>query len=75
MPYRVIAQFADLMDGKHLYNAGDTFPRAGFTVDKKRIAELEGGDNRAGHPLIERVPEPSGELEKPVKKERVRKRA
>ena len=69
MSYRVISRFADLADGKYLYNAGDVFPREGFSVSQKRLEELAGSDNRAGRPLIERIPEPEKQ------KGRVRKRA
>ena len=55
MQYRAVMRFADLNDGKHLYEAGDIFPREGLTVTAKRLAELSSGNNRAGLPLIEAV--------------------
>lgn len=55
--YRAAVTFADLNDGKHLYNAGDVFPREGLTVSAARIAELTGSDNRMGYPLIVAVQE------------------
>lgn len=53
--YVVIADFADLNDGKHFYKAGDTFPREGAKADKKRFAELCGVNNKARKPLIKEV--------------------
>ena len=53
--YRAVVRFADLSDGKHLYERGDTFPREGLTVSAARLAELSSGKNRAGYPLIEAV--------------------
>ena len=48
----VLTRFADLQDGKHVYEAGDTYPRPGLEVSPERIAELAGSDNRTGSPLI-----------------------
>lgn len=62
--YRAVIAFADLKDGKHLYNAGDTFPREGLTVDAARLAELAGSDNRMRRPLIVEVPEASEATER-----------
>ena len=56
--YTAKVAFVDLKDDRHFYNAGDTFPREGLSVDAARIAELAGSDNRMGYPLIEAVPEP-----------------
>lgn len=69
--YIAAVAFADLSDGRHLYQAGDEFPRKGLTVSDTRIAELAGSDNRMGYPLIKAVEAP----EKPVKKRAGRKRA
>ena len=52
MIYKVIKDFADLQDNKHLYHAGDTFPRAGFNVTAERLAELASTKNLAGEALI-----------------------
>lgn len=52
MTYRVLTRFADLQDGKRIYEAGDAFPRPGFSVSGARLEELAGSDNRTGHPLI-----------------------
>lgn len=64
--YVVIVRFADIEDGKHIYEAGDTFPRPGLNVTKERIAYLAGSDNRMGYPLIrpETPVEPPKELPK-----------
>lgn len=50
--YKAVEVFADLEDGKHLYKAGDVFPRPGKEVPKSRIAELSGTDNKMHRPLI-----------------------
>ena len=55
--YRVIKTFADLQDGKRLYQAGDTFPRPGLTVTDKRLQALASSDNAAHMALIEYVPD------------------
>lgn len=52
MTYRVLHDFADLQDGKHLYRAGDSFPRPGLAVSKARVDELLGSANATGYPLI-----------------------
>lgn len=52
MRYVAITKFADLSDDKYLYEAGDTFPREGLQVTKKRIKELMGKMNKARKPLI-----------------------
>lgn len=55
MSYKVIAYFQDLQDGKHEYNAGDTFPRKGLKVSADRLKELAGSDNKRKTPLIKEV--------------------
>lgn len=55
MKYRVLAYFTDLQDDEHPYHAGDTFPRAGLSVDANRIKELSGTQNKRGIALIEEV--------------------
>lgn len=50
--YVAIVRFADLMDGKRIYEAGDTFPRPGLNVSPERLRALEGCDNLARKPLI-----------------------
>jgi hypothetical protein len=52
MIYKVIKDFADLQDGKHIYHAGDTFPRDGVEVSADRIAELASAKNKVGTVLI-----------------------
>lgn len=61
--FRVVESFSDRADSFHIYQPGDTFPRAGVEVDDARLAELSGSGNRLGHPLIERA-----EVEKPIRK-------
>lgn len=55
--YRAAIEFADLRDAKHLYHAGDKFPREGLTVSNERIAELSGTANKMRRPLIVEVKE------------------
>lgn len=54
--YRVIHDFMDLQDNRHLYRAGDKYPRKG-RVKKERIEELMSSKNKAGIPLIKEVEE------------------
>lgn len=56
--YVAIVRFADLTDGKRIYEAGDTFPRPGLNVTPERLKELEGCDNLARKPLIVDVDAP-----------------
>ena len=53
--YKVIKYFEDLQDKNHPYNAGDKFPRDGFSVSEERLAELAGSENKRGEPLIKQV--------------------
>lgn len=55
MAYRVICPFADREDANHVYNAGDYYPRDGFTASKERIAELSSDQNNQNAPLIAEV--------------------
>lgn len=63
-----VERFADAHDGNHIYEAGDRFPRPGFTVTEERLAELSGWGNRLRHPLITQEKDP----EQPVKTTRKR---
>lgn len=56
--YVVLTRFADLTDGKRIYEAGDVFPRPGLDVTPERLCELAGSDNRMGKPLIVDVDAP-----------------
>lgn len=56
--YVVLTRFADLTDGKRIYEAGDVFPRPGLNVTPERLCELAGSDNRMGKPLIVDVDAP-----------------
>lgn len=58
MSYVALVRFADLKDGKHIYEAGDDYPRLGYTPTEGRIAELAGEHNRMGYPLIRDVDAP-----------------
>lgn len=53
--YIVLKDFADLQDNKHLYRAGDSFPRTGADVGEERVAELASKRNKCGEALIARV--------------------
>ena len=55
MKYKVIHFFNDILDGLHAYNEGDEYPREGYTPTPERIANLAGGNNPAGRPLIEPI--------------------
>lgn len=61
MLYTVIFKFKDLNDNGHIYQPGDSFPRAGATASQKRLAELSGSKNKAGRPLIKAEEEPAKE--------------
>lgn len=57
MAYRVLKDFTDLQDkDRHVYRAGDTYPRRGRAA-KKRVEELSSDENKRGEPLIEEVNE------------------
>ena len=75
--YRVLKKFADLQDGRRIYNVGETYPRNGLAVTAERIAELSGKSNRRGVPLIEEVQEQPEKVEsvEDVPKKRGRKKA
>lgn len=51
MKYVVVTDFTDKND-KHIYRAGDTFPRSGVEVSAERVAELTSKDNMRGEVLI-----------------------
>lgn len=67
MAYITVSRFADLQDGKRIYEAGEEYPRPGLSVSAARLSELAGSDNRMGYPLIRAVEQPT-----PVKR-RVKK--
>ena len=76
-----LIDFVDLQDNKHLYHAGDKFPRTGARVSEERMKELSGKDNKLGQPLIGEKPKakideiPSDDVKEYVPKKRGRKRA
>ena len=63
--YKAIADFVDLKDNNHKYNAGDQFPRKGYKPNKDRIAELLSDNNKRGVAVIAEVKPET----KPVEKE------
>ena len=66
--FRAKIDFVDLQDNRHLYKAGETYPRDGYTPDKERLIALSGASNRAGRPLIEEIPDSGSKVpEKAVK--------
>lgn len=58
MSYTVREPFVDLMDGNHLYQAGEQYPRPGYTASAERVAELAGAENKVGRSLIKAVERP-----------------
>lgn len=71
-----LIDFVDLQDNKHLYHAGDKFPRAGADVSEERIKELSGSANKLGQPLIGEKPKISpDDVKEYIPKKRGRKRA
>ena len=54
MKYIVVTDFTDKND-KHIYRAGDTYPRPGVEVSKERVAELTSADNMRGEVLVKAV--------------------
>ena len=57
MVFKVVKDFCDSKDNRHVYRTGDVFPRDGVTADDKRIAELASVDNMRGEILIKAVAE------------------
>lgn len=57
--YKVIVKFADMEDGQHIYEIGDSYPREGYEPDQKRIDFLASDENKIGTPVIEFIPEES----------------
>lgn len=53
--YEVVFKFADVEDGFHVYEIGDTYPREGVKVSGRRIAELATCNNKIGQILIREV--------------------
>lgn len=50
--YKVLINFADLKDEKHIYAKGDSYPREGYKPTEERIKELSGNNNAFGQPII-----------------------
>lgn len=57
---KVLVKFADLEDDGRVYDAGDTYPRAGLKPSEKRVEYLASKKNKLGVPVIE-PPVPKGE--------------
>lgn len=53
--FKVIHDFADLLDDGHVYHVGDKYPRDGIEEDDARIEELSTSQNKVGVPLIQKV--------------------
>ena len=66
MAYRVIVQFADLEDKRHIYHVGDTYPRSGSAPTKERIMFLLSNQNLLQKPVIEEVADFEDAMNKPV---------
>lgn len=58
MIYQVIAPFADAQDKNYVYGAGDSFPRAGYTVSAERLEALASSNNARGYPLLKAAETP-----------------
>lgn len=56
--YRTTQRFYDLEDDRHLYQAGDEYPRKGHNPTRARIEELSTDRNKMHTPLIEEVKKP-----------------
>lgn len=54
MAYKVLIDFTDLEDNKHVYHKGDVYPRKGLNPTSERYAELATEANKMGFALIER---------------------
>lgn len=59
--YKVIKDFTDLEDNRHVYRTGDTFPRDGAEVSEERVNALASAKNVRGERLIAFVADPKKE--------------
>ena len=50
--YIVLREFLDIEDGFYPYNAGDVYPRTGYTPSDTRIEALSTSSNASGVPMI-----------------------
>ena len=57
----VIEAFTDARDDRHIYRAGDPYPRPGYKPGKTRVRELEGAKNARGRPRIKAVSDNNNE--------------
>ena len=53
--YKALEYFTDLQDNSYAYNAGDTYPRAGYEPTASRIEQLASSDNARNRPVIVKV--------------------
>lgn len=65
MTYKVLEDFADILDNGYAYGAGDLYPRAGYAPTEARIKALGSTNNLLGRKLIE-LPAPVQKAEKVV---------
>lgn len=65
MQYIVVKDFSDIQDDRHVYHAGDIFPRMGLEVSEERVAELASRDNRRGEILIKAIDAERGGSQEP----------
>jgi hypothetical protein len=73
--YKVIKDFTDLEDNRHVYRTGDRFPRDGVEVSKERVDLLASDKNARGECLIVLVEESKKEVKaKEPKKEPEKKK-
>lgn len=52
--FKVIHDFADLLDDGHVYHVGDKYPRDGIDENDARVEELSTSQNKIGVPLIQK---------------------
>jgi hypothetical protein len=64
MNYIVVTDFTDRID-KHIYRAGDKYPRPGVDVSEERVAELTSTKNMRGEVLIKAVSVPKSAKDRP----------
>lgn len=57
--YEVISKFVDLIDGKHVYEVGDEYPRQGYKPTDERIKELSTVNNKLKKAVIVAVDIPT----------------
>lgn len=53
--YEVISKFVDLIDNKHVYEVGDSYPRDNYKPTDERIKELSTVNNKLKKAVIKAV--------------------